>query len=532
MTRGSRINRIRRPRRTSTAETDHDRQPRRGGRRRDRVRHPRRNRLLDRLGWYEIAEDAILTTTRQAEALNPALVATHPPLSGPLLGFDLATGQPVTCSPHELYLAGRVSAPNVVILGTIGSGKSSLAKTLYVGRPLAVGVQVVVFDRKRDEHARGEYARAAHVAGRAASVIRFDRHGGAVVNVLDPRISRSSSADDQTGRVGQDELLVMVAEYAHGPLDSYERAALSAAHDAALASARAEGRVATIRDVVDHLFQPSPESVPREHLIETGILTTADLTRWGLALALDLDRFVKGDLSGLIDDQTRGEDGRPLDLTAQLLIIDTSALGEDSPVLALVMAIMASYLSSVWSATPGQRIILIEEGYHTVRLAGVAAVFRSLAKRGRGIGLSVVTVFHHVTDVPAHSDAMSLIREAGIVHVYAQDKADDARLAVELFGLPSTVADDLTALEQGSHILKIGAETPRTVVHARTELEEWITSTDTGMRGVTSAAAGTGPSPFQTEAEQVAAAAATTGAVTTAAAPAAARQEDPGGGQP
>jgi hypothetical protein len=74
--------------------------------------------------------------------------------------------------------------------------------------------------------------------------------------------------------------------------------------------------------------------------------------------------------------------------------------------------------------------------------------------------------------------------------------------------VPSTVRDDLTALEQGSHILKIGAETPRTVVHARTELEEWITSTDTGMRGVAGAAT---PAPFQTDAERAATAAAATG---------------------
>ena len=41
---------------------------------------------------------------------------------------------------------------------------------------------------------------------------------------------------------------------------------------------------------------------------------------------------------------------------------------------------------------------------------------RSLAKGGRGIGLSVMTVFHHISDVPPTSDVMSLIRESGIVH--------------------------------------------------------------------------------------------------------------------
>ncbi len=190
--------------------------------------------MLERLGWYDLVEESILTSTRQAEALNPALVATHPPLAGPPLGYDLENGQPISCGPHELYLAGRISAPNVVILGMVGSGKSSLGKTQYVVRPLATGVQCVVFDRKRDENNRGEYTKAAQVAGKGAARVRFDRHGGAMLNVLDPRISTSTSDDEASGRVGQDALLVMVAEYAHGPLDSYSRYALRAAHAAAL----------------------------------------------------------------------------------------------------------------------------------------------------------------------------------------------------------------------------------------------------------------------------------------------------------
>jgi hypothetical protein len=203
----------------------------------------------------------------------------------------------------------------------------------------------------------------------------------------------------------------------------------------------------------------------------------------GLGLALDLERFVDGDLSGLIDAETRGEDGEPLDLSARLLVIDTSALGEDSPALSLIMAVMATYLSSVWSAAPGQRIIVIEEGYHAVRLPGVATVFRSLAKRGRGIGLSMVTVFHHISDVPDGSDAMALIREAGIMHVYQQDKTDDAQMCVDLFNFPAWVGDELGMLDVGRHVLKVGTEAPQLVAHVRTELETWITDTDSGMQG-------------------------------------------------
>ncbi|MBA3488942.1 MAG: hypothetical protein H0T78_05245 [Longispora sp.] len=436
--------------------------------------------MLERFGWYEIIDEPALTSTRQAEALNPALVSTHPPLAGPLLGVDVSTGQPQTEDPHELYAAGRVTSPNVVVLGSVGSGKSTLVKDQYVVRPVALGRQVVVFDRK-DQQGRGEYGRAALVAD--GTVIRFDRRGGAVVNILDPRIATKSSTD-QNGTVGQDLLLLMVAEYAHGPLDSRSRHALRAAHRAALARARTEKRTATLRDVVDALYAPDDTAVPRRELLEAGRVGVGEIFTWGMDLALDLERFLDGDLSGLIDGPTRSEGGGELDLSAPLIVIDTSALDEDSPALSLVMATMATYLSAVWSTRPGRRLLVIEEGYHAARLPSVATIFRSLAKRGRGIGLSVVTVFHHISDVPADSDIMSLIREAGIVHVFRQDKSDDAAAAVDLFNLPRWVADELDLLDKGVHVLKIGKEPAMVVSHVRTPLEEWITDTDAAMLGV------------------------------------------------
>jgi hypothetical protein len=443
------------------------------------ARPARRRRWLNRLGWYEISEEAILTSTRQAEALNPALVSTHPPLAGPLLGLDAGTGQPQTEDPHELYEAGRITSPNVVVFGDVGSGKSTLVKNQYVVRPVALGRQVVVFDRKLQQ-GRGEYGRAAQVTD--GTVIRFDRRDGAVVNILDPRIATTSSTD-QDGTVGQDLLLLMVAEYAHGPLESRSRYALRTAHRTALARARGEDRVATLRDVVDALYRPDGTAVPRKHLLDDELVTADDVLRWGLDLALDLERFLDGDLSGLIDGPTRAEDGGELDLSAPLLVIDTSALDEDSPALSLVMATMATYLSAVWSKRNGRRLLVIEEGYHAARLPSVAAIFRSLAKRGRGIGLSVVTVFHHISDVPDTSDIMSLIREAGVVHVFRQGKTDDAAAAVNLFGLPTWVGPELALLERGVHVCKIGKEAPTLVVHVRTPLEEWVTDTDAAMLG-------------------------------------------------
>ncbi|MGH3424179.1 MAG: hypothetical protein ACRDO8_05590, partial [Nocardioidaceae bacterium] len=349
-----------------------------------------RSRWLDRLGLNEIHEETIFTSTRQAQAVNPALVATHAPLAGPITGVDVDTGNPVSNGPHELYAQRRITSPNVVVMGDVGAAKSSLVKTVYVARAVACGKQVAVFDRKNQE-GRGEYSEVARVC--EGTTIRFARAGGTAINLLDPRISTRSREGETDSRVGQDRLLLMAAEYAHGPLSSHEHHALRSAHTAALGRAGAAGRVATIRDVVDALYAPGPGAVPREELADREIVTVDRVVEWGMALAMDLERFVDGDLSGLIDADT----SESVDWSSPLLVFDTSELDEDSAALSLVMALVSTFLSSVWSSGPGQRIIVLEEGYHTARLTGpattsVATILRSLVKRGRGIGLAFVTV--------------------------------------------------------------------------------------------------------------------------------------------
>lgn len=446
---------------------------------------PRRWGLLERLGLYEIGQEPITISTRQAEALNPALVGTTSDDTGAPFGTDVETGKKINLSPHQLHAEHRIDAPNVVIIGDVNTGKTSAGICQFCARQLPLGTQIVVFDRKLYSGGDSEYGPLSEVA--QGTTIRFAREGGARVNVLDPRIARLGRKGGSDARVGQDDLLKMVAEQAHGrALNSEERHALTAAHKKALRVAAEQQRVPILNDVVDALYDPDETAVPRPHLAESvdgaePIVTTATVTQWGLRLAMSLDQFIDGDLSGLIDGETCDENGNELNLSNQLIVIDTSELDEGSPALGLVMAIMSTFLSGVWAREPGQRIILIEEGYHTASIPAVARVFRALAKRGRGIGLSLVSVFHHLSDVSSTEDASALIREAGLVMVYRQDRASDAKDAMEMFRLPDWCEETLTSLEVGTCFVKIGIEAPRIVNHIRTELEEELTDTSQVM---------------------------------------------------
>ncbi|MGD7708122.1 hypothetical protein [Microlunatus sp. Y2014] len=441
--------------------------------------------LLRVLGWDQVRTKTIFTSTRQAECLSPALLETHPELTGPPAGEDVLTSLPVTISPHEMYRHRLIGAINVAVFGAIDMGKSSFVKNQYVLRPYSAGYRIAVFDRKVQE-GKGEYVELAETLGE--TVLGFSRHGGVRVNPLDPSLAVTS--DDE--HVGQDELLLTLAEASNGaPLvdtaDHAPRYALSRAHKAALATAEADGRVPVLDDVITALYDPSEDAIPGPREAESGdpILSTAGvvtketLMRWGVSVGLLLERYTSGDWSGIFNGETRGPDGKPLDLRSRLIVFDTSAIPEASQLLGLVMSIMSTFVMSQWAAVKGEKILVLEEAYNAQYMERVTALLRALAKRGRGIGAAVVTILHHLSDLPEGSPMWSLVRECDLVHIYRQDKADDARQAIDMFNLPPWVGESLMTLDRGTQLLLRGKRiAPTYMQHHRTPLEVRLNNTE------------------------------------------------------
>jgi hypothetical protein len=81
---------------------------------------------------------------------------------GIFVGQDLYSGGSFVYDPWVLYRRGIITAPNVVLAGIVGSGKSSLAKSLYT-RSLPFGRRVYVPGDPKGEHT----AVAEAVGGRA-----------------------------------------------------------------------------------------------------------------------------------------------------------------------------------------------------------------------------------------------------------------------------------------------------------------------------------------------------------------------------
>ena len=86
-------------------------------------------------------------TTAQLGAAYPCVATRRLPARGVFIGRDLFGGSFVY-DPFELYRAGAITNPNMVVLGQIGRGKSAFVKT-YLLRQAAFGRRIVILDPER-----------------------------------------------------------------------------------------------------------------------------------------------------------------------------------------------------------------------------------------------------------------------------------------------------------------------------------------------------------------------------------------------
>jgi hypothetical protein len=88
-------------------------------------------------------------TTRHLGAAYPFIAEGGLGDRGVVLGTDVFGG-PFAYDPWELYAAGLLSNPNMLVLGEIGTGKSALKKS-YLLRQIAFGRRAVSINAKRED---------------------------------------------------------------------------------------------------------------------------------------------------------------------------------------------------------------------------------------------------------------------------------------------------------------------------------------------------------------------------------------------
>jgi hypothetical protein len=358
---------------------------------------------------------------------------------GVFVGADLYSGGSFVYDPWQLYKDGVITAPNVIVAGIVGSGKSSLAKSLYT-RSLPFGRRVYIpCDPK------GEHTPVAQAVGGRAIILG---HGLTTrLNPLDEGhrpAGLSDSAWASTVASRRRDLLGALAETMLGrPLTPLEHTAL----DAALTATVRENAVPILPMIVDRLFTPDPAG-DDGRLAEDGRLA-----------AHALRRLVAGDLAGLFD----GPSTITFDPSLPMISLDLSRVAENTALLSVLMTCASAWMeAALLDPQGGQRWMIYDEAW---RLMSHPALLRRMDAQwrlARHYGIANMLVFHKLTDLDTVGDqgsanralATSLLANAETRIIYRQE-SDQLGITAKTLGLTGTEQQLLPTLSTGQGLWRI-----------------------------------------------------------------------------
>ena len=379
-------------------------------------------------------------TTATAQAIYPFVAEGGLGGRGVYIGRDLYGGS-FCFDAFELYRQRALTNPNVLVIGAVGSAKSSLIKT-YLYRQAVFGRIPWVTDPK------GEYGPLARALG--VEPIRLVPGGGVTLNPLSP----------QGGWESQLSLLLAVAASALGrPLLPEEQAALREA--LAVVNARGAGEP-TLPDVVALVLRPTAEMADR---LAT---TVPDLARGARQAALGLQRLCDGELRGMFDRPTTPG----LRLDGRAVVLDLSAVYH-STALGILMTCAAAWQRAAIAAehehadrtgrSAPKVINVADEAWKVLGVLGIGEWLQDSFKRSRAYGVQNVIVMHRLSDLSAAGAAGSrevalaegLLHDAQTRIVYAQYEDEVPRVR-DALGLTSVEAAILPQLDPGIALWKVG----------------------------------------------------------------------------
>src|SRR5579875_1124790 len=259
---------------------------------------------------------------------------------GVFVGQDLYSGGSFVYDPWVLYQHGVITAPNVVLAGIVGAGKSALAKSLYT-RSIAFGRRVYV-----PGDPKGEHTPVAQAVGGQAIVLGHGLPNR--LNPLDGGRRPSGVSDVQWAAMvaaRRRDLIGALSETVLGrPLSPVEHTAVDIALNAAVVSSETP----ILPMVVDRILNPDTGSNdPR--LAEDGRLV-------GHALR----RLVAGDLAGIFD----GPSTVAFDPDLPMVSLDLSRVAENNALVSVLMTCASAWMeSALLDPHGGHRWVIYDEAW-------------------------------------------------------------------------------------------------------------------------------------------------------------------------
>jgi hypothetical protein len=359
---------------------------------------------------------------------------------GVFVGQDLYSGASFVYDPWVLYSRGMITAPNIVLAGIVGSGKSSLVKSLYT-RSIPFGRRVYV-----PGDPKGEHTAVAEAVGGQAIVL-----GHGMANRLNPLDEghRPSGVSDESwaGQVAsrrRDLIGALTETVLERPLSPLEHTAI----DLALTDTVRSCETPILPMIVERILSPDASQRADRRLVEDGRVV-------GHALR----RLVAGDLAGLFD----GPSTVTFDPTLPMISLDLSRVAENTTLVSVLMTCSSAWMeSALLDPHGGQRWVIYDEAW---RLMSHPALLRRMDAQwrlARHYGIANLLVFHKLSDLDNVGDrgsamraiASSLLANAETRIIYRQE-SDQLGATATALGLTGTEQSLLPGLATGQGLWRI-----------------------------------------------------------------------------
>ena len=377
-------------------------------------------------------------TTATLGAQYPFLAEAGLGSDGAFIGQDHYSGASFVYDPWTLYQRGLITAPNIVIAGIVGSGKSALVKSLYT-RALPFGRRVYVPGDPKGEHSPV----AELVGGRAIILGRGLPHR---LNPLDEGYRAAGISDqDWAAQVTarRRELVGALAETMLArPLTPLEHTSI----DHALGAVMREHGTPILPQVVDRILEPGSDADGR-------------LKEDGRQLGHALRRLVAGDLQGIFD----GPSTVRFDPSLPMVSLDLSRMVENSALTSVLMTCSSAWMEgALLDPAGGQRYVIYDEAWRLMAYPSLLRRMDSQWRLARHYGIANVLVFHKLSDLDNVGDsgsamralASSLLANAETRVIYRQEP-DQLGATAQALGLTRTEQSLLPGLGVGQGLWKI-----------------------------------------------------------------------------
>lgn len=376
---------------------------------------------------------------------SPTLAGAYPFLAeaglgseGVFVGQDIYSRASFAFDPWVLYTRGVITAPNIVVAGIVGAGKSSLAKALYT-RSIPYGRHVYV-----PGDPKGEHTPVAKAVGGEAIILGHGMPNR--LNPLDeghrPAGTRDTEWSLMVGARRRDLVGALTETVLGRPMTPLEHTAV----DVALRAAVATTQVPVLPTVVDRILNPDPDQDPR-------------LTEDGRLVGHALRRLVAGDLAGLFD----GPSTVTFDPTLPMISLDLSRVADNSTLVSVLMTCASAWMeSALLDPSGGKRWVIYDEAW---RLMSHPALLRRMDAQwrlARHYGIANMLIFHKLTDLDTVGDqgtamralASSLLANAETRIIYRQE-TDQLGATGTALGLTRTEQRLLPTLGTGQGLWRI-----------------------------------------------------------------------------